>query len=850
MERAYQSYFPKNAESEEAEAETVTQMGPSDEGHEEEEYKTEAAQQQQETNDQPEAEEAAEAPHDNIDTSQEESEKASEEGNQDENAMEVDNGEMEEKSSKSGTPEPEETRQASYSTRGRAAESGQDPLEKLAQSALGDLAGLAREGKEPTPSSFGPSFLSDALTEEERRTRTRYLPEVDGMHALRKNEIKGDLALARNSGAGGAKKKRSREEGMDVDETESFTQSEDERASDIMRLTGTKTVEIGFEDLTLPSPAFVSPGFEGGSKFKPTPREVESVTAFNPPRPPESVGAKKKHRMLRWERRPADIEVDLSSYRKTVQKTLEELKSAQAERERSETVDNHLRRHFLGHLKCLNEEWVQLSKELATVQQDCVNAADLLTSRTRSRGAGKGSYVMKDVLAVLKARGAEINEKGLSLESAAYQGDEPVPNGAGGVGALSFKDWDCSTPIVPGKVAAAWILPGDKVKCPYGEGTVVAVYPATGLNVKEPPHEGLISKPPRMKGASEMDKQDASGDVAMTDASKDTVAAPTLASSKEQKKSPKASAKKGKTEETGNHIMHALAPRVAVRLPFGVGFFTIDSVSSKENPAAYSDERLALRWKGMVETAISVGATLDIEAMADLLAGEPKDDIGDGLMEIDEAGAPADAIEHSEKKIHNRLLPFGAGLLPTASGRGSLLPEASLPEIDNGIDPALFQSGGVLGSRDNPGKPATVRKREDLRQEQIFLQAKVLQLRNQLFRQRRIRKLNEATYTMTQDRASRVEALVSEMRTDLKSLKNRLDDEIRELGISEEQAESILTSYYNSLDVKHAGEATPPKRPRHKPHEYLETDEDDDMMEPEAPEELNVELLDSGEIRQ
>lgn len=49
----------------------------------------------------------------------------------------------------------------------------------------------------PSPPIIRESFLSDSLTEEERRTRTRYLPQVTGMHALRKHEIKGDLALAR-----------------------------------------------------------------------------------------------------------------------------------------------------------------------------------------------------------------------------------------------------------------------------------------------------------------------------------------------------------------------------------------------------------------------------------------------------------------------------------------------------------------------------------------------------------------------------------------------------------------------------------------------------------------------------
>lgn len=76
----------------------------------------------------------------------------------------------------------------------------------------------------------------------------------------------------------------------------------------------------------------------------------------------------------------------------------------------------------------------------------------------------------------------------------------------------------------------------------------------------------------------------------------------------------------------------------------------------------------------------------------------------------------------------------------------------------------------------------------------------MLHLRNQLYRQRRIRALNEKTFVTTRDKSVRVESLVSEMRTDLKSLKNRLDEELKELGIEPETAEAILKEYYLSQD--------------------------------------------------
>jgi hypothetical protein len=749
----------------------------------------------------------------------------------------------------------------SYSTRGRAGattgtDTASEPLERLARDALSDLA-----KEKETPVSAGASFLSDALTEEERRTRTRYLPEVEGMHALRKNEIKGDLALARSiqssTGVAGtlaaskAKAKRAREEDeMETVEEEGATPSEHDSTSDSVRL-GTKTSDNGTSAVVVPSTAFVAPpassngdGASAGSKRdKPLPHEIEAVTAFNPPRPPESIGAKKKHRMLRWERRPADIEVDLSNYRKTVNKTREELKNAESERDRIETAENHLRRHFFNHLKCLNEEWIQLNEELAVAHQDCVNAADLLTSRTRSRGAGKGSYAMKDVIGVLRSRGAEIDEKGLSLDKAPSLATEPNTPGIGGVGALSYKDWDHSTVIAPGKVAAAWIMPGDKVKSPYGVGTVVAVYGAGGLDVKEAPRAELKLKTSVAKAPPRSDSKDIS-DTPMPDAesakseSKEleskSGAAPKSDDSVSGTKKQRQAAKKKSSEaaESKTSLKNMVAPRVAVRMPYGIGFFNLDSCVSMEDASRYSDSRLASRWKGMVETAATFGGTLDIEAMANIPAADYGGDAMDtsGTMAVDEMSGIVEGTGPTKKEGTPRLVPFGSGVLPTASGRGTLLANIGLVELDSELNVALSEGGGVAGLPDNTGVPKDVRTIEVKRQEYLDLQARVLQVRNELYRQRRNRMLNERTYAATQERSARVEALVAEMRSDLKSLKSRLDDEIRELGISERQAENLLTSFYLSLDSRLSGQASPPKRPR-KHHSEVDLNDDDDMDE-------------------
>lgn len=102
---------------------------------------------------------------------------------------------------------------------------------------------------------------------------------------------------------------------------------------------------------------------------------------------------------------------------------------------------------------------------------------------------------------------------------------------------------------------------------------------------------------------------------------------------------------------------------------------------------------------------------------------------------------------------------------------------------------------------------------EDMRQDSYTLQSKVLHLRNELHRQRRIRALNERTHATFRDRSLRAEALVAEMRADLKSLKDRLGDEVGDLGIDREKAEGLLASHYKAQD--NAGlddsDAAPPK---------------------------------------
>jgi len=601
--------------------------------------------------------------------------------------------------SRSGTATPSREDSAKRSTAGAGSTGGNS--EQWERSVRDALEGLGRSTKEPPLAAVGPggtSFL-EALGEEERRTRTRYLPAVDGIHMLRKNEIKSDLSLSRStvstvgqvtsvasvagtSSSTGLAKKSKKKEAMDTDDGIQSVASEDDRSSDSGKI-GSATIEVEDAGLFhLPSTAFVPPlaatqcppgkpeesilnlgvnGILNNQRNIKSPRIVESVTAFNPPRPPESVAKKKQHRMLRWERRPADVEVDLNNYRKTVDRTRKELHTAEDQLERIESTSNHLRRHFMNHLRFIDQEYKKIVDELDAVQQECVSGADLLTSRTRSRGAGKGSVVMRDVLAVLKARGQGVIEKGLTSEPGTITSAK-VQNhpGVGGVGASSFFDWKHDVDIPSHPIASAWVLPGDKVDTPYGEGTVVKVFNTAAIDMKESPLEDtLLKSSSNGNSPTKMDVE------------------PHAVASGEESKS-------------------ILSPRICVQFKFGMGYFSPSSVTSKECPDGLTDSQLVRRWKGLIETALSQSLQLDLEGMTDSFI--TKKDLSESGDVPVSSEAPMDVVEKKAKDSNDvKLLPFGSSLLPTCTGRGSNFCGLTTTDIQKEFKPVFEEGGGVLG---------------------------------------------------------------------------------------------------------------------------------------------------------
>jgi hypothetical protein len=74
---------------------------------------------------------------------------------------------------------------------------------------------------------------------------------------------------------------------------------------------------------------------------------------------------------------------------------------------------------------------------------------------------------------------------------------------------------------------------------------------------------------------------------------------------------------------------------------------------------------------------------------------------------------------------------------------------------------------------------------------------------------------NERTNAATAERFARSTELVAEMRSDLKTLKYRLHDELKELGMDDKIAEQTLSKYYLGQDSPvDIGEVSPLKRCR------------------------------------
>ena len=633
-----------------------------------------------------------------------------------------------------------------------------------------------RELLDPTTLPTSMTNFLDMLSEEQRRVRHRYIPGVEGFRKLYKGEVRSDMIEARRM----AKKKMPLKE--DIEEEE-----------DAAAMEGVTKSEVGGDDVPpeeeeeeddgMPDrEAFIAPTKESrkmalsgqlaslldntdfeesikgsntpSKKNKPllkSPQLVDTLTSFNPPRPQESTTYKTHHRLKRWEENPNEVESDLSNYRKTVTRTREELDIAKNEHSRIESVSSLMRNHFMNHLISYRKEMQAINDSMGGVTGSCGKLDDEYNGlRSLVRTRGVNVRSMKDIIGTLKMLGEEI--EGVKADD---DDDDVLKNDdwrVMGVGGVSTKMT---------KMANGWLLVGDEV-----------IVSSTG-------EEGVVTSVtgPQLENAEEAKKGDAM-DVDLPN--KNEAAA-------------KSSTKKV-LKPTTISVKLTKSGKVQTYSPAEVEF------NPKSLPTLLlSDPKLAKRWEDMVSTALATGVDHDTLAMEEYISSSlakdktSEDKKGDG------------------KTSPKSVLPFGSGLVAApddVKNYPSVIPMDNLEETVRKVVYEADKPRIMVTMSDN------LRQAEARQEEMNVLKGKVLQLRNKLGRQKRLRSLNERSLIAGKNKANKVEGLLLEMQMDLKNLKTRLHKEVTDLGIgngimlSEGAKENEATADPSAQGGGEAGEAS------------------------------------------
>jgi hypothetical protein len=646
------------------------------------------------------------------------------------------------------------------------------------------------------------SFL-ESMSEEERRTRNRHIPDVKGFRRLHRHEIKRDIKAVKNHDLlpwmaalnqhdGGdeaaelAADMAAAAEGMHGgDDAASIATSMDvEEEASMMSGAAVAEAAVASAENSSHAGPFVPPthydianrhkhanGYKSdeeededdddGDATKKIkiryPNQVESIVAFDPPRDDvilqgrAAYTQRKKQRMAYWEQHPHEMDLSLQKFESTVRKTRWEWRNAELERERVEEIGATLRHHLLQQARTLREESIITAQQAALYQRQCVLEAELMASRTRSRGGN--SHSMRDVLSVLRSRGEKIVTFPSATEYLAVDAILPESN-------------------LKGK--ATLPMPGDPVATVYGKGTVKEITDA------------FISKP-------------------------------------------------NDTQNASRRILIVTPQKVVVQLAFGVAYVSFGDISpltTGKRESCLNNSNLVSRWKGLLQMAEKCEFA-DVEKEMSHVASkegyeEPPNDAApfniDLLSAIEEAeekakaaeervpcekshasnaGLSSDAVGSSETNLREqesrrgRAIPFQGGLLPMGGGgRAGVLAKCELNPVQAELDRVTHDCGRrVLGRPDNPAVPEDIKKWESDRHQLYILKAKALRLRNRLLQQKRARVTNERAYATADERSERVSLILDEMKSDLTSLKTRLADELMALGIDQDRARQILADH-------------------------------------------------------
>ena len=563
-----------------------------------------------------------------------------------------------------------------------------------------------REPIDPTTLPTSMTSFLDMLTEDQRRVRHRHIPGVDGFRKLYKSEVKSDIAEARRmkkakhltayNGSVSEEKESGELDHMEVDGEATRgglgggggLDGDDKSAvSDNIMPTGKMTDEK--EENKLPDrDAFIAPDkdamacanggqlaslldssmFEneikgnsgksvssGSGDTMRSPRLVDSMTSFNPPRPQESMASKTKSRLKRWVLHPNEVESDLAKYRNTVSRVREEVHAAKAEHAKIESVAALMRNHFMAHLNEYRSEVLAVNEQLAKVHTQCFKLEEECNGRSMStRGKGRG---INDILTTLKGLGDD--SKGVSEASS---GSKAAPKdwrvmGIGGV-SMSMKDKTMT--------GSGWLLVGDEVIVTTTgvEGTVVSVKGPEVKVEQKKKDAAASSKKKAEDGSKKKPDPAASTSKAPETISKGGDAMDVDTPSKKKDESPKKEDEaKGTNTSLGTTIDVKLAKDGQVKSfsPAEVEF------NPKKLPTLlHSNPALAKRWEDMVSTALAHGINHDQLAMEEYINASfvPKElsinDEEDGKGDKNDGSASPKSVAQYEDE---RLLAFGAELI-------------------------------------------------------------------------------------------------------------------------------------------------------------------------------------------
>jgi len=635
-----------------------------------------------------------------------------------------------------------------------------------------------RELLDPTTLPTSMTNFLDMLSEEQRRVRHRYIPGVEGFRKLYKGEVRSDMIEARRM----AKKKMPLKEDIEVEEEaaaamEGVTKSGEGGGDDVPPKEEEEEEDDGMPDRE----AFIAPTKESrkmalsgqlaslldntdfeesikgsntpSKKNKPllkSPQLVDTLTSFNPPRPQESTTYKTHHRLKRWEENPNEVESDLSNYRKTVTRTREELDIAKNEHSRIESVSSLMRNHFMNHLISYRKEMQAINDSMGGVTGSCGKLDDEYNG-LRSLVRTRGVNVRS-----MKDIIGTLKMLGEEIEGVKADDDDDVLKNDDwrvmGVGGVSTKKT---------KMANGWLLVGDEV-----------IVSSTG-------EEGVVTSVtgPQLENAEETKKGDA---MDVDSPNKKEAAAKSVA-----KKVLKPTTISVKLTESGK--IQTYSPAEVEFNPKGLPTLLL------------SDPKLAKRWEDMVSTALATGVDHDTLAMEEYISSSltkdktSEDKKGDG------------------KTSPKSVLPFGSGLVAApddVKNYPSVIPMDNLEETVRKVVYEADKPRIMVTMSDN------LRQAEARQEEMSVLKGKVLQLRNKLGRQKRLRSLNERSLIAGKNKANKVEGLLLEMQMDLKNLKTRLHKEVTDLGIgngimpSEGAKENEATADPSAQGGGEAGEAS------------------------------------------